>query len=222
MISIYSAAYDGIREAWDVYVKFAQSITPRDIIPLLAPCSIAFLAFLQWRINLENSRRYFSEKLLEYLAPVQAAQRKASRMLSAQRSYDKNLELNRFSEGYDRTPFMMRLKDAIKQHASGLDDAMEQAYDALFKLSLFLGLHRSETPTVARRLAKDIHDKAFELLTYAAQCKTEIIEHGHFEINGESPGSIIGTAPDEALAKLRRLDTELINLLTSQYKVTNI
>lgn len=203
-------------------MNFVQSITPRDIIPLLAPCSIALLAFLQWRINLENSRRYFSEKLLEYFAPVQAAQRKASRMLSAQRSYNKNLELNRFSEGYDQTPFMMQLKDTIKQHASGLDEAQEPAYDALFKLSLLLGLHRSETPTAGRRIARDIHDKIFELLTYAAQCKTEIVEHGYLEVNGESPGSIIDTSPDDALAKLRRLDTELINLLTSQYKVTSI
>lgn len=222
MTSTYSTAYEGILETWDVYVKFAESITPRDIIPLLAPCSIALLAYLQWRINPENSRRYFSEKLLEHFAPIQSVERIAFTMLSAQKSYNTSLALNKYSEGHGQAPFMKQKEELIAQHASDLENALGPAYDSMFTLSLFLGLHRSETPTEAKRFAKDVHGKILEFLTFAQQCKTEIIEYGWLEVNGKSIEPIIDKAPDEARAKLSRLHTDLIKLLTSQYKVANI
>jgi hypothetical protein len=222
MISCCSAVYDGARAAWDAYLVFFRAITPKDIIPLVAPFSIAIFAYFQWRINLESSRRYFSDRLLESYTPIQSAYRLAFKMLSAQGSYNKNLEFNRESEEHDQSNFMMEQKERIKQYACDLEKALAPADDSMFALSLLLGLHRPETPTAARKLAKDIHDKAFELLRFAQQCKAEIIEHGYFEINGKPVESIINMPPHEAITKLNRLHIELINLLTSQYKVSNI
>ncbi len=222
MNSFYSVGYDFTRAAWATCFESLWAIPLGDKIHLLTAISIALFARLQWRINRESSRRYFSEKLLEYFAPIQAAQRMASKMLSAQSSYNNNLALNRYSEEHDQSPLMMEQKERIKQYAGDLEKALGLAYDSMFALSLILGVHRSELSTAARRLAQNSHDKIFELLTFAQQCKVEIIDHGWLEINDKPVKPIITMSPEEALEKLNRLHIELINLLTSQYKVTNI
>ena len=222
MDSFYSASYGAICGAWEAYARFFNSITPHDIIPLLTPTAIGYFTFQQWRISLETSRRHFSERLLEYLVPILEAQSLALKMLSLKQSYDENLEWNRFSYYNEERPFMIAKKEEINEVRESFQGAVKLAHLSMFKLILFLGLHRSDTPTEDRRYARLVQDKIVELLNFAFQCKAEIIDQGSFELDGKAQEPIHFMKPDEALKKLRKLEREMINLVTSKYSVTRL
>jgi hypothetical protein len=217
-----SIASDAFRAAWNLVSKFLSSITPDRLISLAPTVAIAVLAYFQWRVNLENSRRYYSEKLLEYFAPIQEVERLASELLSARQNYDKNIDLNRFADKPEEAQFSAEQQDRINKLSADLKNSLRTGYDSMLKLILFLGLHRPEVPAKDREHAAQVQAKARELLTFADQCRIEIIEYGYFEIDGNAMNSIIDMSPRDALSRLRRLGIELTELLMSRYKIDNL